>query len=72
MTTDQAFPQRPRREEAFRPFHRLDEGRAILQSGGAGLGLGDRARHRAGVHGGEVVLEQSALGGLSAIIRLPL
>jgi two-component system osmolarity sensor histidine kinase EnvZ len=59
-----------RREEAFRPFHRLDEGRN-LQSGGSGLGLAI-ARDIARAHGGDVRLEESALGGLRAVIRLPM
>ena len=58
-----------RREEAFRPFHRLDEGRN-LQSGGSGLGLAI-ARDIARAHGGEVVLGHSEMGGLKATIRLP-
>ncbi|HKQ44553.1 MAG TPA: ATP-binding protein [Rhizomicrobium sp.] len=59
----------PRREEAFRPFHRLDEGRN-LQSGGSGLGLAI-ARDIARGHGGEILLEESAMGGLKATVRLP-
>ena len=58
-----------RREEAFRPFHRLDQGRN-LQSGGSGLGLAI-ARDVARAHGGDVILENSPLGGLKATIRLP-
>jgi two-component system osmolarity sensor histidine kinase EnvZ len=58
-----------RREEAFRPFHRLDEGRN-LQSGGSGLGLAI-ARDIARAHGGDLTLGDSALGGLKAVIRLP-
>ena len=58
-----------RREEAFRPFHRLDQGRN-LQSGGSGLGLAI-ARDIARAHGGDIVLDKSALGGLKATIRLP-
>ena len=58
-----------RREEAFRPFHRLDEGRN-LQSGGSGLGLAI-ARDIARAHGGELTLADSPLGGLRAVIRLP-
>ena len=59
-----------RREEAFRPFHRLDEGRN-LQAGGVGLGL-TIARDIARSHGGDVLLQQSASGGLRAVIRLPI
>src|SRR6202012_2154591 len=44
-----------RREEAFRPFHRLDQGRN-LQSGGSGLGLAI-ARDIARAHGGDIVLD---------------
>ena len=58
-----------RREEAFRPFHRLDEGRN-LQAGGSGLGLAI-ARDIARAHGGDLVLRESANGGLQAAIRLP-
>lgn len=59
----------PKREEAFRPFHRLDEGRN-LQSGGSGLGLAI-ARDIARAHGGEILLDQSVMGGLKATVRLP-
>ncbi len=59
-----------RREEAFRPFHRLDQGRN-LQSGGSGLGLAI-ARDIARAHGGDITLDKSAQGGLKATIRLPL
>ena len=58
-----------RREEAFRPFHRLDEGRN-LQSGGSGLGLAI-ARDITRAHGGDLVLSYSSLGGLKATVRLP-
>ncbi len=58
-----------RREEAFRPFHRLDEGRN-LQNGGSGLGLAI-ARDIARAHGGDIVLDQSPMGGLKATIRIP-
>jgi two-component system osmolarity sensor histidine kinase EnvZ len=59
-----------RREEAFRPFHRLDEGRN-LQAGGVGLGL-TIARDIARAHGGDILLRESASGGLRAVIRLPI
>ncbi len=58
-----------RREEAFRPFHRLDSGRSLV-TGGAGLGLAI-ARDIARGHGGDIVLEGSELGGLRALLRLP-
>ncbi|MBS0473381.1 MAG: HAMP domain-containing protein [Proteobacteria bacterium] len=58
-----------RREEAFRPFHRLDQGRN-LQAAGSGLGLAI-ARDIARSHGGDVMLDASSLGGLKATVRLP-
>lgn len=58
-----------RREEAFRPFHRLDSGRSLV-TGGAGLGLAI-ARDIARGHGGDIVLESSSLGGLRAVLKLP-
>jgi two-component system osmolarity sensor histidine kinase EnvZ len=58
------------REEAFRPFHRLDQGRN-LQSGGSGLGLAI-ARDIARSHGGDIILSTSPMGGLRADLRLPL
>ena len=58
-----------RHEEAFRPFHRLDQGRN-LQSGGSGLGLAI-ARDIARAHGGDIILDQSGMGGLKATVRLP-
>jgi two-component system osmolarity sensor histidine kinase EnvZ len=58
------------REEALKPFVRLDPSRN-QQTGGAGLGLSialDIARS----HGGDLVLGASPMGGLRATIRLPL
>lgn len=71
LTIDDDGPGIPpaRREEAFRPFHRLDEGRN-LQSGGSGLGLAI-ARDIARAHGGELFLLDSPMGGLRAMVRLP-
>lgn len=58
-----------RREEAFRPFHRLDEARN-QNVPGTGLGL-SIARDTARQHGGDIRLEDSPLGGLRVRFRLP-
>jgi two-component system osmolarity sensor histidine kinase EnvZ len=58
-----------RYEEAFKPFSRLDESRNQNVKG-VGLGLAI-ARDVARGHGGDVILERSALGGLRAVVRLP-
>jgi two-component system osmolarity sensor histidine kinase EnvZ len=58
-----------RYEDAFRPFSRLDEARSQNASG-SGLGL-TLARDTARVHGGDVRLSTSPLGGLRAVLRLP-
>ena len=65
VTVDDDGPGIPaaQREEAFRPF-------ATLSSGGTGLGLAI-ARDIVRAHGGDIVLEDSPLGGLRAKIRLP-
>ena len=57
------------REDAFRPFHRLDEARN-QNVAGAGLGL-TLARDFARSHGGDIRLEDSQLGGLRVRLRLP-
>ncbi len=57
-------------EDAFRPFSRLDAARNQNVSG-VGLGL-TIARDTARAHGGDVTLGKSELGGLRAVIRLPL
>jgi two-component system osmolarity sensor histidine kinase EnvZ len=57
------------RENVFRPFYRLDEARNQDQSG-AGLGL-SIARDIARSHGGDLVLDDSPMGGLRAAVRLP-
>jgi two-component system, OmpR family, osmolarity sensor histidine kinase EnvZ len=59
-----------RREDAFRPFYRLDEART-QDEGNSGLGLAI-ARDIARTHGGELDLERSPLGGLRATVTLPL
>ena len=52
-----------RRESVFRPFE-------SSEAGGTGLGL-TIARDIVRAHGGEIMLEESPLGGLRARIRLP-
>ncbi len=56
-------------EEVFKPFIRLDEARNLNESG-VGMGLAI-VRDAARAHGGEVILEKSAKGGLNATLRLP-
>jgi two-component system osmolarity sensor histidine kinase EnvZ len=65
VTVDDDGPGIPadRRESVFRPF---ESG----ATGGTGLGL-TIARDIVRAHGGEIVLEDSPLGGLRARIRLP-
>ncbi len=58
-----------RREDMFRPFTRLEESRNTA-TGGVGLGL-TIARDIARFHGGDVILEDSSLGGLRARIWIP-
>lgn len=58
-----------KREDAFRPFHRLDDGRSQNISG-TGLGL-TLARDFARSHGGDIRLEDSPQGGLRVRLRLP-
>jgi two-component system osmolarity sensor histidine kinase EnvZ len=58
-----------RRDDVFRPFLRLDDARNQNQTG-TGLGL-SIARDIAGVHGGEITLADSPLGGLRATVRIP-
>ncbi|WP_188611228.1 ATP-binding protein [Chelatococcus reniformis] len=57
------------REEVFKPFVRLDEARN-QDEGGSGLGLAI-ARDIARAHGGDVILQDSPLGGLRATVRVP-
>ena len=60
---------RDKREEVFKPFLRLDEARN-LDASGTGLGL-SIARDIARSHGGDITLEDSPLGGLRAVIKVP-
>ena len=57
------------REDVFRPFVRLEGGRN-QDSAGTGLGL-TIARDIARSHGGDIVLEESPLGGLRARVTVP-
>ena len=56
-------------EKVFEPFHRLERSRS-RETGGTGLGL-TIARNIAQSHGGDVVLENRAGGGLQAVLTLP-
>lgn len=56
-------------EEVFRPFYRLDAARN-LEDGGSGLGLAI-ARDIARGHGGDITLARSPMGGLRAVIHVP-
>jgi two-component system osmolarity sensor histidine kinase EnvZ len=58
------------RENVFKPFYRLDHARN-QDSGNSGLGLAI-SRDIARAHGGDVILGESSLGGLRAVIRVPL
>lgn len=71
VTVDDDGPGIPadRREEAFKPFQRLDDARN-QDEGGTGLGLAI-ARDIARAHGGEITLSDSPMGGLRATVRVP-
>ena len=72
LTFDDDGPGIPedQREEVFKPFMRLDQARNV-DEGGTGLGL-SIARDIVRNHGGDINLHQSPMGGLRAIVRLPL
>ena len=57
------------REDVFRPFVRLDNARNLDETG-TGLGLAI-ARDIAHAHGGEITLDDSPLGGLRAVVKVP-
>jgi two-component system osmolarity sensor histidine kinase EnvZ len=57
------------REAVFKPFFRLESSRNP-STGGTGLGLAI-ARDIARSHGGDIALDESRLGGLRAVLRLP-
>ena len=71
LTVDDDGPGIPieSREEAFRPFVRLDNARNLDETG-TGLGLAI-ARDIAHAHGGEIKLEDSPMGGLRAVVEIP-
>ncbi|MDQ3560375.1 MAG: ATP-binding protein, partial [Pseudomonadota bacterium] len=71
VTVDDDGPGIPadEREKVFRPFYRLDPGRNV-DAGGTGLGLAI-ARDIAISHGGDVILADSPLGGLRAVLMIP-
>jgi two-component system, OmpR family, osmolarity sensor histidine kinase EnvZ len=56
-------------EHVFRPFYRLDHARN-QDSGSTGLGLAI-ARDIARIHGGDIALSRSSLGGLKAVLKVP-
>jgi signal transduction histidine kinase len=56
-------------EDVFRPFYRVESSRN-RQTGGVGLGLA-AARSAVRGHGGDILLERSASGGLRVRARLP-
>ncbi len=58
------------RDNVFRPFYRLDHARN-QDEGNTGLGLAI-ARDIAKSHGGDIALGESSIGGLRAIISVPL
>jgi len=71
VTVDDDGPGIPesKREEVFKAFVRL-EGSRNPKTGGVGLGL-TIARDLVRSHGGDLVLEDSPLGGLRVRLRLP-
>ena len=58
------------RANVFKPFYRLDHARN-QDEGNTGLGLAI-ARDIAKSHGGDITLGESSMGGLRAIISVPL
>ncbi|EGF89695.1 histidine kinase-, DNA gyrase B-, and HSP90-like ATPase family protein [Asticcacaulis biprosthecium C19] len=59
-----------RREDAFKPFNRLDDSRnQNIQGVGLGLAI---ARDIVRGHGGDLTLDTSPMGGLRAVVALPL
>ncbi len=71
ITVDDDGPGIPqeKRQDAFRPFYRI-EGSRNQETGGVGLGL-SIARDVVHGHGGEITLSESSLGGLCVTVELP-
>ena len=72
VTIDDDGPGIPQkfREDAFKPFYRL-EGSRNPETGGVGLGL-SIARDIIRGHGGDILLSKSPSGGLRAKLNLPM
>ena len=57
------------RDEVFKPFVRLDDARNQDETGtGLGLAISQDIVH---THGGEISLDNSDLGGLQVVVKLP-
>lgn len=57
------------REEVFKPFVRLDDARNLDETGtGLGLAIAQDIAH---AHGGNITLAESPLGGLRAVVTIP-
>jgi two-component system osmolarity sensor histidine kinase EnvZ len=71
VTVDDDGPGIPldRREDVFKPFVRLDAARN-QDASGTGLGLAI-ARDIARSHGGDITLDDSPMGGLRAVVKVP-
>jgi two-component system, OmpR family, osmolarity sensor histidine kinase EnvZ len=71
VTVDDDGPGIPQslREDVFKPFLRLDDARN-QDEGGTGLGLAI-ARDIARSHGGDITLGASPMGGLRAMVKVP-
>ncbi len=71
ITVDDDGPGIPpdQREEVFQPFYRLDDSRN-QDEGNTGLGL-SIARDIVQSHGGDITLADSPLGGLRAVVHIP-
>lgn len=70
VTIDDDGPGIPvgRREDVFKPFVRLDAARQDADGTGLGLAI---ARDIARSHGGDITLDDSPMGGLRAVVRVP-